>query len=363
MIMDEGRRLLQSTIVDALRAKDSLAAARRRLDQPDWIDDALWRVLRDELGLVGVHAGEDVGGAGGGLVEAVVAVGSCAKLLAPVPLMSSIAAVDALSRARASAMRDEVLAAAVSGELAVSFVPDPATGLVVEGSLASGAIGPAIRVAGAALVVPAIRDHRPVLAVVDPADVGVRTEGLASLDPTRRFARWSLASVPVTVLEPDVEAATTMREAFVTLLCADSLGAVTGMLDDLLAYARQRYAFGRPIGSFQAFKHQLVDLWIAVQSSRVLLLDAASAVDESRADAPLAVAAAEAYILPELARAAVQIQRLYGGVGFTWEHHAHLFAKRIATNAAISGTSPSARSRMLELAGLGSVASVSASSS
>ncbi|MDT4938040.1 MAG: hypothetical protein QOG80_1711, partial [Pseudonocardiales bacterium] len=136
------------------------------------------------------------------------------------------------------------------------------------------------------------------------------------------------------------------------LLASEQLGLAQRCLDMIVDHLKTRYQFGRQIGSFQALKHRAADLWVAISQARAVARYAAGCVADHDADAPVAVALAQAYCSPVAVRAAEECVQLHGGIGFTWEHPTHLYLKRAKADAILFGTARRHRARLGELVGL-----------
>jgi alkylation response protein AidB-like acyl-CoA dehydrogenase len=174
-----------------------------------------------------------------------------------------------------------------------------------------------------------------------------------SLDTTRPLCDLRFDATPAIAL---AEAGSGARDAGLliggALLASEQVGLAQRCLDMTVDYVKSRYQFGRPIGSFQAIKHRLADVWAAVTHARAVARYAASCVADHDADAPVAVALAQAYCSPVAVRAAEECVQLHGGIGFTWEHPAHLYLKRARADAVLLGSAAAHRARLGELVGL-----------
>ncbi len=289
-------------------------AATRAVEQGD--PDA-WRApyrRLAELGLFGVAVPEDLGGAGASIADLCAMLEEAAAALVPGPVASTALATLVITDR-------ELLEALVAGERTAGVALH--SDLVLDGETASGA---AEFVLGAepsgVFVLPA--GERWVL--VDGAAAGVTVEPLAATDFSRPLARVTLASAPVA---PLTVGGPRLTELAATLLAAEAAGLARWTLETATEYAKVREQFGKPIGSFQAVKHMCAEMLVRSQQIAVAAADAAAAVDdpdESQLSIAVAVAAA-AGIEAAKANARDCIQVL-GGIGFTWEHDAHLYLRR-----------------------------------
>lgn len=320
-----------------------------------------WRRLASELGIVGLAVPEELGGAGGTLVDQAIAVEELGAVLATGPLVGTVfLAVPLLVAAPASPARDELLAGLCSGEVTAAAALTGSIDDLALGALAAtaeetdgawhltGDLGPVLD-AGACdvLVVTATTPAGPAVFAVAAADVDVAP--LVALDLTRPLAAVSLDRVRGRLLvgPDDAEAAvaTALRTACV-LLAAEQVGAAQHLLDLTVAYAGTRLQFGRAIGTFQAVKHQLADLLVAVEHGRSAAHHAAWAHAARTDPDGLEASIAQAVCSPMLSRVAAGTVQLHGGIGFTWEHQAHLYFKRAAADSVVLGSAEAHRERV-----------------
>lgn len=326
----------------------------------DGYDGRLWRRLCREMELPGLHVPEQLGGAGAGIVEASIVFEELGRALAPVPLLSTTMALEAVWRMGDDAQRGRLLPGLLRGDLigALAAVDDGSAGAVRaelrDGrSVLTGAHSPVLcgHLADV-FVVPAITDGAVVCHLVEADAAGVQVERLPSFDSTR----------PVAVLRFDGAHGEPLsaggHDGFArlldlgrVLLAAEMLGGAEECLRLAVQYACSRHQFDRPIGSFQAVKHACAEMTIETDATRVAVMYAAMAAadpDELRLCAPLAKAqSADTYLL--CAGSALQI---HGGIAFTWEHDLHLYFRRAQTSAALFGSSAHHRVLLADRAGL-----------
>jgi len=344
-----------------------------RIETSEPVDPALWRALATDLGCAGLLIPEDLGGAGASCREAAVVAEETGYAVAPVPYLgSSVVATAALLGSR-----DELLPGLASGEvtaaLAVPFAqPPPRTvhaaarpgGVRVvlqEPGDSSGVMRLSGQVTGVAdaltaemLLVPA--DGRPFgLYAVDVAADGVTMAPVVSLDATRPLADLVFDRAPGRVVALNEDAAASVLAGLTVgtaMLASEQLGVAQRCLDMTLAYVKERRQFARPVGSFQALKHRLADVWIAVTQARAAARYAAACLADGDRDIPVAVALAKAACGEAAVHAAQECVQLHGGIGFTWEHPAHLLLKRAKSGSVAFGTPDRHRAELARLAGL-----------
>jgi alkylation response protein AidB-like acyl-CoA dehydrogenase len=309
--MSDEREMLRETVAALVTKHANPAAVRAAMESDRGYDESLWRLLCEQVGAAALVIPEELGGAGGELADAATVLQELGRALVPSPLLGTTLA-----------------------ELALLAAPEPDTEALE--SLADGsAIG--------ALVLDA--DY---VVNGDIADVVVATDGgrlnrwtrfraqpVTTMDPTRRLAR--VRPEEVTELGPDSGLAHTAA----ILLAAEQIGAAERCLELTVEYAKSRVQFGRPIGSFQALKHRMADLYVAIAAARAVVADACDDPTPTNA-ATARLAASEA--LQAVAAEGIQ---LHGGIAITWEHDMHLYFKRAHGSAQLLG-SPRELLRQLE---------------
>jgi alkylation response protein AidB-like acyl-CoA dehydrogenase len=316
----------------------------------------VWHALAADLGMAGLLVPEELGGAGASAREAAVVMEEIGRAVAPVPFLSSaVLATVALLEAGDTETVTGLAAGSLTAALAVplSTAPDDAvTGVNVS---ADGLTGRVTSVASASeadvLVVPVAGQDGLELHTVARDAAGVDVSPLLTLDMTRPLADVELSSVASSrVGTASAEAA--VKAALLTgaaLLASEQLGIAQWCFDTTLAYAKQRKQFGRAIGSYQAIKHRLADLWIEVNSVAPTARYAADTCARRDDDAPIAAAVAQAYCSGAAVHAAEECVQLHGGIGMTWEYPAHLYLKRAKSDQLAFGTAYRHRARLAEL--------------
>lgn len=311
MTTNEERQMLRQTVAALVDKHAGPEAVRRAMESERGYDEALWTMLCEQVGAAALVVPEDLGGAGGELADAAAVLEELSRGLVPTPLLGTTLAELALLAAEdPDADTLEQLAA---GERIGTVVFD--RDYVISGDVAD--------------VVLAVDGGR----VVRWTDVTV--EHLTPLDPTRRLAR--LAPGGTAGVGPDPG----LADVAAVLLAAEQVGAAARCLDLTVEYTKQRVQFGRPIGSFQALKHRMADLYVAVQSARAVVDEAVANLTPVTADLAR-LAAGETFCT--VAGEAIQ---LHGGIAITWEHDMHLYFKRAHSSAQLFGP-PREQLRRLE---------------
>ncbi|MBO0776410.1 MAG: acyl-CoA dehydrogenase, partial [Actinobacteria bacterium] len=295
------------------------------------------------------------------------------RAVAPVPYLGSAV----MATAALLAAGDELLAGLADGSvtaaLAVPFAQQPpaavagaplASAVRVDPPRADGPAGTTRlsgTVTGAADVLPAgvllvPADGVPFgLYAVNADAPGVGITAVSSLDQTRQLADVSLHGVtgrPVATGEAAARAVSSALTAGAAMLASEQLGVAERSLEMTVAYVKERRQFGRPVGSFQALKHRLAEVWVGITQARAAARYAAACLADGSPDTPVAVALAKAACGDVATRAAQECIQLHGGIGFTWEHPAHLLLKRATSGSLALGTPDRHRAVLASLAGL-----------
>jgi alkylation response protein AidB-like acyl-CoA dehydrogenase len=341
--LSETQRMFETIVRNFLRDRLPMNEVRRLTRAGSGFDDRLWNGLV-ELGLPGVLVPERLGGAGLGMFEAALAAEALAYFAAPAPFTGAavMAPLAILSSQDAAPAAWLPKIAAGAARFAVAFETlagvTGATAVERRGDRLSGRIRSGIDFAAATHLLLILDDGAIGLL---PADApGVRITLGQTLDRTRPLGEAELSNVPAEFLSAPgdpVRAAFRILDAARTMSAADTLGAAQRMLDDAVAYARQREQFGRPIGSFQAVKHMCAEMAAMLEPCRALVWYAAYAQDALPQEARLAACHAKAHLGEvgrEVARMATEV---HGGMGFTDELGLHYWFKRISANRQLLG--------------------------
>jgi alkylation response protein AidB-like acyl-CoA dehydrogenase len=339
---------------------------RRLMESDPPFDATVWTRLGSELGVLGLSVPEADGGVGGTLVDQAVAVEELGASLACGPVFGTVfLAIPALVAASSGPVRDGLLSELVEGRRTAAFAVadragafDPSavsvtaarsgeqwtlTGIVervVDGSVADD------------LLVAADGPDGVGLFAVEATGPGVESTTLLTLDLTRPQATVRLSDAPARLVADSGEAPRVIEHALQVgsaLLAVEQVGAAQHLLDLSVEYAKTRLQFGRPIGSFQAVKHRLADLLVDVEHARSAAYHAVWALTDGSDDPALVASMAQAVASAAFARVATDTIQVHGGIGFTWEHQAHLYFKRATTDAVLLGSPEQHRSRVAEL--------------
>lgn len=312
----------------------SPAALRAAIDAPEGYDRGLWSVLCEQVGVAALAVPEELDGVGAGVRALQVVAEELGRHLIPSPFLGSAVLATTLL---AETDEAELLAGLASGAriaavafAGTDFADRPVT--VVDGQLS----GTARFVLDGDLADDLLVVAGDGLHLVDGAAAARRHT--PSMDPTRRFAEIVLDGAPARLVRDGAAAALERAlDVACAVLAAEQAGAAAQALAVTVEYAGSRVQFGRPIGSFQALKHRMADLFVLVESARSAALAAGEALDRGDDDAAIAVATAKAYCSESFSAVAAEMIQLHGGIGITWEHDAHLYFKRAHSSSQLFG--------------------------
>ncbi|WP_405136562.1 acyl-CoA dehydrogenase family protein [Nocardia sp. NBC_01388] len=361
MLTDE-QAYLRETVRDLLERH----AVRATVPAPNEIaafDGVLWKLMAEQVGLQGLAIPEELGGAGAGVIE----LAQVFEQMGSVALNSPFFATVGLAAT--------ALMASGHREICAEYLPRVAAGEAV-GTLAmteagAGWDGAGIRttaersgaewilngrknyvVDGCAadfLVVVARVDDRTAVFLVDCPAPGLECVALNALDPTRPLAEVTFSRTPARLICDGDAAWSVIRRTLdraAVYLAAEQLGGAARCLEMSVDYAKTRVQFGRPIGSFQAIKHKCADMLVAVELARSAVWKAASAASGVEPDCSASASLAKAVCSDAFVQCATSAIQIHGGIGFTWEHPAHLYYKRARSSEVLLG-SPAYHRRLL----------------
>ncbi|MFC3213115.1 acyl-CoA dehydrogenase family protein [Novosphingobium panipatense] len=317
----------QRMVADTARdffVENATSERTRKAMAADGIDRALWNDFCNELGLAGVSIPEELGGAGLGLVELAIIAEAAGSQVAALPQLGSLVlCAKAIAAGGTAEQQQDILPGLLTGETIAAYVHDP----VFAGSdgAISGTAQFVLHGASAQTFVVTSNSEGWVVAADAP---GVTVMPLTTMDQTRPYARVTLDAVRGTPLADAGKAMQAAHQAGFVAVAAEALGLAQEALDRTVAYSKERVQFGRPIGSFQAYKHRVADMMVDIEQARSAVYWAACAIDEGAEEAALAAHSAKSFAADTAFRCAADMMQLHGGIGFTWEHDCHLFFKR-----------------------------------
>ena len=307
----EERQLLRQSVAALVSKHATSEANRRAMDSVTGYDEALWSMLCEQVGVAALVVPEEIGGAGGELADAAAVLEELGRALVPTPLLGTTLAELALLAADEPDGETIERLAAGTAIGAVVFDRD----YVINGDVAD--------------VVLAVDDAR----IVRWTEVSIAAAH--TLDPTRRLALVTPGAATTIGNDPGI------ADTASILLAAEQVGAAARCLELTVEYTKQRVQFGRPIGSFQALKHRMADMYVAVQSARAVVGEAVAS------PTPISAALARLAASDAFCSVAGEAIQLHGGIAITWEHDMQLYFKRAHSSAQLLG-SPREQLRRLE---------------
>jgi alkylation response protein AidB-like acyl-CoA dehydrogenase len=382
LLFSDAERALADALSSLLADRGGLDKTLARTESGQTYDEGLWLSVAADLGCAGLLIPEGHGGAGASYREAAAAAEALAAFVAPVPFLgSAVVATAALLSVTAGAQETSASVRAVADLLSRLADGDTTAALAIPFATAPGASYPtSVRLAGTRpgdagegiarlrgmvagvadalpaglLLVPADGVPRG-LYLVDVAAPGVAKRPVVSLDMTRQLCDLSFDDAPATLIASGPVASRAVEVALAAgagVLASEQVGLAQRCLDMTVAYVKERRQFARPVGSFQALKHRLAEEWVEVTQARAASRYAAACLATGDPDAKVAVALAQAYCSEVAVHAAQECVQLHGGIGFTWEHPAHLYLKRAKADSIAFGTADAHRAALASLVNL-----------
>ncbi|MFD2416087.1 acyl-CoA dehydrogenase family protein [Amycolatopsis pigmentata] len=350
---------LRASVRDLISDRAPATAVLERAESAEPYDLSLWRTLAADLGAAGLAVPEKLGGQGASARETAAVMEELGRSVAPVPFLgSAVLATSALLAAGDTTVLPGLASGEVIGALAVPLTLWPGAGFPDSVRFADGVLEGRVGTvadAGVAevLVVPAMGPDGPGLYEV-AATAAVISE-ITPLDLTRRLADVTFDGSPARLITGPGGAAEALDAALTTgagLLASEQLGVAQWCLESTVAYVKQRFQFGRPVGSFQALKHRLADIYLELVAARAAARHAADTLATADTDVPVAVAVAQSTCSALAVHVAEEAVQLHGGIGMTWEHPVHLYLKRAKASELALGTPGRHRERLSALVDL-----------
>jgi alkylation response protein AidB-like acyl-CoA dehydrogenase len=320
-------------------------------DRAGRLDRGAWQALGGDLGVIGLGIGTEQGGPGGTLADAAILSREAGRACSPLPVLSIAPVTGLLAAAGHDALPDVINGITLVALAGLAPTADPPVTATLNASgVRLGGRVPAVLAGASAdlLLVFARCPEGPVVALVERTAPGHRAREATSLDLSRQWSEHAFDDTPATLLLPlghDAQLSDALDLARISA-AADLVGIADSALQDAVAYAKVRYQFGRAIGSQQAIKHRSVDMSIAVERAAAALDYAVRAPEQWRRLAALIAIACATQSAVEVTGGAIQI---FGGIGMTWEHIAHVRMRRALADQAAFGTSQQHRREMADL--------------
>jgi alkylation response protein AidB-like acyl-CoA dehydrogenase len=360
---------LRRTVRAFLEQKSPEAEVRRLMETERGYDDAVWTQMAEQLGLQGLAIPEELGGSGFSFVELGVVLEEMGRVLLCAPFFSTVVlAANTLLLSGDDGAMKEWLPGIASGEVVATLALAEESGRWDESGIAATAVASAdgwsltgtksyvIDGAVADLLLVAARTPAGIslFAVRGDADGLTRTP-LTTLDLTRRQARVELAGTPAVLVGTDGEGATVLEQVLELAavgLAAEQVGGAQHLLDMASDYAKERVQYGRAIGSFQAIKHKCANMLMAVETAKSAAYHAAGCAASGDEELSEAAALAKVCCSESYLQVSAENIQIHGGMGYTWEHPAHLYFRRAKSSELLCGDPGFWRARLADRLGL-----------
>jgi alkylation response protein AidB-like acyl-CoA dehydrogenase len=351
---NEEQEELRRFVRQFLEAKSPESEVRRLMATEDGYDPDSWRQMAEQMGLQGLIVPEDYGGSGFTFIELIVVLEEMGRALLCAPYFSSIVlAANTLLHGGSDEVKKELLPGIASGETVATLAITEESGRWGEDGITMRATqnGDGWTLRGTKLyvldghiadvILVAARTGEGVgIFVVDSAAGGLTRTSLPTMDQTRKQARLDFADTPARAIGGEDDAWAVLERVLdlaAVALAAEQVGGAQQVLDMAVAYAKERVQFGRPIGSFQAIKHKCADMLLEVESARSAAYYAGWCASELNDELPAMASMAKAYCSEAYFHCAAENIQIHGGIGFTWEHPAHLYFKRAKSSELLFG--------------------------
>jgi alkylation response protein AidB-like acyl-CoA dehydrogenase len=341
LILTDDERALADSVRKFVADRSPLTSLRELIASGEPYDAEVWKQMTAQLGLAGLTVPESYGGAGAGTSAFSVALTELGAGLVASPLLACALAAEAILRSDDDDAKTELLPQIAAGGLiaTLALASDFGSHVTASGDgdavTLTGTISPVLNGAEAELLVIPAADA---LYLVRAGAAGLTRTKLTAVDHSRSLARVGLRETPARALAGNTAAALAAARDLANLaLASESAGAMRACLDMTSGYAKIRVAFGQPIGAFQAVKHRLADMEKSWELGSAAVRDAARAGDEEPDRFSVAASVARVLLADAYAEASVDTVHLHGGIGFTWEHDAHLYYKNGLSNKVLLG--------------------------
>ena len=350
----EEQEELRNIFRQILEAKSPEAAVREQMDTERGFDPEVWSQMAEQLGLQSLIIPEEFGGQGYGYVELIVVLEEMGRALLCAPFFSTVVlATNTLLVADDAAANAAILPGIASGETVATLAITEPNGRWDESGIEATATNEGgtwklngtksyvIDGATADVIIVAARTAAGVSLFSVAGDAaGLTRTSLSTMDQTRKQAKLELAGVEGTLIGTDGagwDILSTVLDLAAVGLAAEQVGGAQWCLETAVQYAKDRVQFGRPIGSFQAIKHKCADMLLEVESAKSAAYYAGWCASERNDELPAVASLAKAYCSDAYFHASAENIQIHGGIGFTWEHPAHLYFKRAKSSELLFG--------------------------
>ncbi len=360
---------LRSSVRRFLETKSPSEVVRALMDDPIGYDPAVWSQMANQLGLQSLAIPEEYGGSGFGFVELTIVLEEMGRMLLPSPYFSTIVlAAQAILDSGDTDAAKKLLPGIANGSTIATLAFTEESGRWDLESIAMTATkkGDGWSLSGTKsyvvdghiaglIVVAAQTDAGLTLFAVDGAAAGLAATAVPTLDQTRKLATITFDGVPGTLIGAPGAAAGSLAKTLdkvALAMAAEQVGGAQRAMDMAVEYSKVRTQFDQPIGSFQALKHKASEVMLRVESARAAAYYGAWAVAEDSDEVPAVASLAKAYCSEAFFHAAAENIQMHGGIGFTWEHDAHLYFKRAKASQLFLGDGTYHRERLADLIGI-----------
>ncbi|MGE0220227.1 acyl-CoA dehydrogenase family protein [Mycolicibacterium sp.] len=337
-----------------LESRSPESAVRQLMETELGYDPTVWSQMAAQLALQGLVVPEAYGGQGFGQIELTIALEEMGRVLLCAPFFATVVlAANALLLSADAEANAKYLPGLAGGEtIATVAFAEPngrwdtsgieTTAAKTDGSWRlTGTKSYVLDGCAAQLIIVAARTESGIsLFAVDGDASGLTRTSLATMDQTRKLAKIDLDQVPATLVGVDGAGADVLNRVLdlaAVGLAAEQVGGMQRVLEMAVQYAKDRVQFGRPIGSFQAIKHKCADMLLEVESAKSAAYHAAACAADSSDELPSAASLAKAYCSEAYSHTTAENIHIHGGIGFTWEHSAHLYFKRAKSSELMFG--------------------------
>ena len=350
----EDQEELRRVVRQFLESKSPESAVREQMETESGYDEAVWGQMGEQLGLQGLVIPEEFGGSGYSFIELIVVLEEMGRALLCAPYFSSVVlAGQTLLHSGDDAAKKELLPGIASGETIATLAFTEENGRWDEEGITATAVksGDGWAITGTkmfvldghtanTLLVAARTDAGVSLFAVKDDATGLTRTPLSTMDQTRKQARVQFENTPATLVGTDGAGWSVLERVLdlaAVALAAEQVGGAQKVLEMAVQYAKDRVQFGRPIGSFQAIKHKCADMLLEVESAKSAAYYAGWCASELNDELPSVASLAKAYCSEAYFHATAENIQIHGGIGFTWEHPAHLYFKRAKSSELLFG--------------------------
>ena len=360
---------LRKTVRSFLENKSSEEAVRVQMETEDGYDAAVWSQMGEQMGLQGLSIPEEFGGSGYGFVELGIVLEEMGRALLCAPFFSTaVLAANTLLQSGDDAAKAKYLPGIASGETIATLAYVEPSGKWDESGITMQATrsGDAYTLSGTKsfvldgnaaglIIVAAKTDAGTSLFAVDGDASGLTKTNLSTMDQTRKQAKLDFDNTPAELIGTDGkgwDTLDTVLDLAAVALAAEQVGGAQKVLEMAVDYAKVRVQFGRPIGSFQAIKHKCADMLLEVESAKSAAYYGMWCASEMNDELASTASLAKAYCSEAYFHAAAENIQIHGGIGFTWEHPAHLYFKRAKSSELLFGDPTYHREQLAQRIGI-----------